>query len=155
MIRLPVNPDLAQLKKQAKDILKDHHIGTGRFCGTLRHVRRFRNQTDRQIISSSVSLQEVHHALAIEYGFSSWKDLREHLLAQNQAWEQGLTMNVIGPGPVPSIATLEEAADHCAHGPVWRERTRVSPQDIAEAAAFLCSEAGRFITGCIVPFRER
>jgi hypothetical protein len=28
----------------------------------------------------------------------------------------------------------------------------VTPQDIAEGVALLCSESGRFITGCELPF---
>ena len=40
-------------------------------------------------------------------------------------------------------------------GASWQDRTTVSPQDIAETVAFLCSEAGRYITGCVVPFREK
>ena len=31
-------------------------------------------------------------------------------------------------------------------------RTNVTPQDIAEGAAVLCSETGRFITGCQLPY---
>jgi NAD(P)-dependent dehydrogenase (short-subunit alcohol dehydrogenase family) len=61
-------------------------------------------------------------------------------------------MNVIAPGPVSSIASLDEAAAQCDHGVAWEERSNVSSQDIAEGVAFLCSEAGRFITGCVLPY---
>jgi len=74
------------------------------------------------------------------------------LLAQNQAWFYGVTVNIIAPSPVPSIKSLEEAIEQCNHGPAWQKRTTTSPQDIAESVAFLCSEAGRFITGCVIPF---
>ena len=50
------------------------------------------------------------------------------------------------------IPTLDEAVEQCVHGAAWLDRNKVSPQDVAEAVAFLCSEAGRFITGCVVPF---
>ena len=46
----------------------------------------------------------------------------------------------------------EDAVELCAHGPKWIGRKNVTPQDIAESAAMLCSEAGRFVTGCEVPF---
>ncbi len=77
------------------------------------------------------------------------------LLAWEEAWKHGVTLNIIGPGPVAEIATLREAIEQCAHGPAWEKRTSASPQDIAESAAFLCSEAGKFVTGCVLPFAER
>jgi len=57
-----------------------------------------------------------------------------------------------GPGPVPAIETLAEAVEQCDHSPAWRQRSNTSPQDIAEAVAYLCSDAGRFVTGCVLPF---
>lgn len=89
------------------------------------------------------------------YAYNVAKAARSHalFLAQNPAWEHGVTMNVMGPGAVPEIPTLDEAIEHSRHGDSWEKRENVSPQDIAEAVAFLCSDAGRFITGCVVPFR--
>lgn len=88
------------------------------------------------------------------YPYNVGKAARVHtlLLARDAAWENGVTLNSIGPGPVGEIATLEEAIELCDHGPAWKERSAITPQDIAETVAFLCSEAGRFITGCVVPF---
>jgi NAD(P)-dependent dehydrogenase (short-subunit alcohol dehydrogenase family) len=68
------------------------------------------------------------------------------------AWRNGVTLNLIGPGPVPEIKTLGEAVEHCDHGPAWHGRGTTSPQDIAEGVAFLCSEAARFISGCMLPY---
>jgi len=59
---------------------------------------------------------------------------------------------VVAPGPVAAMDSLEEAAEQCAHGEGWRNRNNVSPQDIAEGVAFLCSEAGRFLTGNILSY---
>jgi len=69
------------------------------------------------------------------------------LLAQNQAWKHGVTVNVAAPGPVSEIESLETAVELCDHGPAWQVREGVSPQDIAEGVAFLCSDAGRFVNG--------
>ena len=74
------------------------------------------------------------------------------LLTREQAWAHHVTVNVIAPGPVASIPSLEAAIEHCEHGAAWRERQGISPQDIAEGVAFLCSEAGRFLTGAVVPY---
>jgi NAD(P)-dependent dehydrogenase (short-subunit alcohol dehydrogenase family) len=88
------------------------------------------------------------------YAYNVGKAARTHalLLAQAQAWQQGVTVNVIAPGPVAAIPSLEEAVALCDHGAAWRQRTDVTPQDIAEGVAFLCSEAGRFVTGCTIPY---
>jgi len=74
------------------------------------------------------------------------------LLAQDQTRQNGVTVNVIGPSPVPAIDKLEGAIEQCEHGLAWQKRNAISPQDIVEGVAFLCSEAGRFITGCVLPY---
>jgi NAD(P)-dependent dehydrogenase (short-subunit alcohol dehydrogenase family) len=88
------------------------------------------------------------------YSYNVGKAARTHamLQARDQAWRNGVTVNIIGPGPVPAIESLNEAIEQCDHGPAWQKRTNTSPQDIAESVAFLCSDAGRFITGCTLPF---
>lgn len=88
------------------------------------------------------------------YSYNVAKAARAHalLLARDEAWRNGVTVNIIGPGPVPAIESLTEAIEQCDHGLAWQKRLNISPQDIAESVAFLCSDAGRFITGCILPF---
>ena len=88
------------------------------------------------------------------YSYNVGKAARTHamLLGHDQAWRNGVTVNIISPGPVPAIESLNEAIEQCDHGPAWQKRSNTSPQDIAESVAFLCSDAGRFITGCVLPF---
>jgi len=69
-----------------------------------------------------------------------------------QAWPHGVTVNAICPGPVGAIESLEKAIEHCDHGPAWQKRENTTPQDIAEGVAFLCSDAGRFVSGCDLPY---
>jgi 3-oxoacyl-[acyl-carrier protein] reductase len=89
---------------------------------------------------------------AYAYNLGKAARLQALLLASEQAWPRGITVNVIAPGPVSALETLEEAVEQCEHGTAWQARGNVSPQDIAEGVAFLCSEAGAFITGCVVPY---
>jgi NAD(P)-dependent dehydrogenase (short-subunit alcohol dehydrogenase family) len=88
------------------------------------------------------------------YSYNVGKASRTHAMlgARDQAWRNGVTVNVIAPGPVPAIESFSEAIEQSEHGPAWQKRSNTSPQDIAESVAFLCSDAGRFITGCILPF---
>jgi len=91
------------------------------------------------------------------YAYNVAKTARQQALLQAgpQAWPHGVTVNVIAPAPVPVIESLDEAVELCDHGPAWLDRTTTSPQDIAEGVAYLCSEAGRFVTGCVLSFSFR
>jgi len=88
------------------------------------------------------------------YSYNIGKAARVHamLKARDEMWRHGVTVNIMAPGPVPAIESLAEAIEQCEHGPAWQKRANTSPQDIAESVAFLCSDAGRFITGCVLPF---
>jgi len=72
---LPSRPNLNHIKKEAKALLKAHKAGNPGVCGTLRHLARLRDASDEEILAASVSLQEVQHTLACEYGLKSWKAL--------------------------------------------------------------------------------
>jgi len=74
---LPSNPSLENLRKQAKTILKSHVSGDTQACETLRRLPRFAGKTDAEILKAEVSLQEVQHALALDYGFRDWKALAD------------------------------------------------------------------------------
>jgi 3-oxoacyl-[acyl-carrier protein] reductase len=88
------------------------------------------------------------------YAYNAGKAARMHalLLAQDQAWAHGVTVNVIAPGPLSGLADLPSAIEHAQLGDAWNKRANISPQDIAEGVAFLCSEAGRYISGCVLPY---
>lgn len=91
------------------------------------------------------------------HAYNVGKAARTHalLLARDSAWQNGVTVNVMGPGPVPALETLDAAIEQCAHGPAWQKRGTASPQDIAEGVAFLCSESGDSISGAILPYMHR
>jgi 3-oxoacyl-[acyl-carrier protein] reductase len=88
------------------------------------------------------------------YAYNAGKAARSHALylAQDAAWSHGVTVNAICPGPVAALPSLQAAVKLCDHGESWAARTNVTPQDVAEGVAMLCSEAGRFITGCQLPY---
>lgn len=92
---------------------------------------------------------------AYAYNVGKAARMQALLLAQDQAWGYGVTVNVIAPGPVSGLADLGSAIDHVRNGQAWHERSDVTPQDIAEGVAFLCSDAGRFIGGCVLPYLFR
>jgi NAD(P)-dependent dehydrogenase (short-subunit alcohol dehydrogenase family) len=81
-----------------------------------------------------------------------WGRVIAMMRAVQETWQHGVTINVIAPGPVKETRSLREAIDLCEHGRNWLQRSTTTPQDIAEGVAFLCSEEGRFITGCELPY---
>jgi 3-oxoacyl-[acyl-carrier protein] reductase len=112
-----------------------------------------RRQKWGRIIGIAVNLSKPSPAYA--YNVAKAARVQAFLLSQDQVWSDGVTVNVIAPGPVHKIPTLEEAIEQCDHGNQWLSRKDVSPQDIAEGVSFLCSEAGSYITGCVIPYGFR
>ena len=98
-----------------------------------------------------LSLLPPYDSPAYSYNVAKAARTQAMLQARDEAWRNGVTVNIIAPGPVPVIESLGEAIEQSDHGPAWQGRANTSPQDVAEAAAFLCSEAGRFVTGCVLP----
>jgi NAD(P)-dependent dehydrogenase (short-subunit alcohol dehydrogenase family) len=101
-----------------------------------------------------IGIAQHPHKRSPAYAYNAGKAARSSalLLAEDAAWAHGVTVNVICPGPVAELPSLEAAVDLCDHGPSWAARANVTPQDIAEGAAMLCSKEGRFITGCQLPY---
>jgi NAD(P)-dependent dehydrogenase (short-subunit alcohol dehydrogenase family) len=99
-----------------------------------------------------IALSPPYESPSYSYNVSKATRVHAMLKARDQAWRNGVTINVIAPGPVPAIYSLSEAIEQCEQGQAWQRRSNTSPQDIAESVAFLCSDAGRFITGCVLPF---
>ncbi len=76
---LPSRPNPAQLRNQAKDLLKAHGRGDKAVCNTLRLLRRFADTPDETILQAEIALHDVQYALALEYGFNSWSTLIRHV----------------------------------------------------------------------------
>jgi hypothetical protein len=77
---LPARPDLRHLKRQARDLLTDHRVGTLDACQRIREFHpRFRGATDAVISSSPLTLADAYLAIAREYGFPSWVRLKAHV----------------------------------------------------------------------------
>jgi len=76
---LPPKPSMEHLKKEAKAILRAFSEKKSVVFPILRNLRRFDNLPNEDMVHEQLSLQLVHHALAKEYGFRSWADLKLHV----------------------------------------------------------------------------
>jgi ankyrin repeat protein len=70
---LPANPSLAQLRKQAKELLKSFRAGEPT---AVIEVERFERQPD----PSTFALADAQRVLARAYGFASWTKLKQHVV---------------------------------------------------------------------------
>lgn len=73
---LPERPNLTNLKKQAKSLLKAHKAGDPTVCAVLRHLHRFSGMADSEILAAEIVLAEAQFAIAIEYGFKDWAAMK-------------------------------------------------------------------------------
>ncbi|MEE4195910.1 MAG: SDR family NAD(P)-dependent oxidoreductase [Anaerolineae bacterium] len=73
------------------------------------------------------------------------------LLMRDECWQHGITVNILAPGPVMPVESFDDAVELMQHGAAWQNRKNVTPQDAAETVAFLCSDAGDYISGCVLP----
>jgi len=66
-------------------------------------------------------------------------------------WNDRITINVVAPGPVDHLGELSEAEALAANG--VGAIPKVTPQDVAEAISYLCSESARYVTGNVLELR--
>src|SRR5690242_8914216 len=80
-LRLPARPSLEQLRKQAKELLKDYRGGATAATERMRAViSRLANANQ-----SAATLADAQFVLAREYGFENWAALVHHVTAIQMA----------------------------------------------------------------------
>lgn len=80
MKTLPARPNLEQLRKQAKALLKGHRSADP---ATLSRIRtshpHWQNMSDSEIARAGFTLADAQRTIANEYGFASWAALKAHV----------------------------------------------------------------------------
>lgn len=84
MAKLPQNPNLNHLKNEAKQVLRAHKERDASVCSMLRHHEDFADKSDAQVFATPLSLTQAQFALALDYGFKSWQDLKNFVDLNNQ-----------------------------------------------------------------------
>lgn len=116
--QLPARPHLDHLKAQAKDLLDAHRRGEPEAFERIRaSVPAFARMSDEQLARAGFALHDAQSAIAREYGFASWAELRDKVAALNAAppSSQGFTAEqraqiAAGLGlPPDAIAKMEAA----------------------------------------------
>jgi hypothetical protein len=77
---LPQRPSLEHLKYQARDLLADRAAEKPDACQRIREFHpRFHRSSDAEIRAARFILSDSYLAIAREYGFTSWAQLRTHV----------------------------------------------------------------------------
>ena len=88
---LPPSPSLAQLKKQAKTLLKTHRAGSAEAVSRLRaSVARLADASDAEIENTKFALHDARFAIACEYGFDHWQALEAHVSGTSDETPTGI-----------------------------------------------------------------
>lgn len=112
--QLPPRPNLEQLKKQAKAIVKGHRSGDSAVILRIRrHHPDWRGATAAKVKGSQFALNDAQIVIAREYGFASWAKLKSHVLSQkpDPSTEQlaKALREAAGAGDVPRTKELLDA----------------------------------------------
>ena len=75
--RLPPQPNLEQLKKQVKDLLKAHQAHDVDSCQRIQRSHpRLTGSSESDIQEADLTLRDAQVVVAREYGFSTWNKLK-------------------------------------------------------------------------------
>jgi hypothetical protein len=92
---------LEHLRNEAKSSLKTWKAGDASVLTTLRFLPRLAEKSDEEILANPQKLNDVHHALAREHGFTSWVDVVRHfeareetVQAEKRKWEETISGQV-------------------------------------------------------------
>src|SRR5579871_39752 len=99
---LPVKPNLEHLREQAKELLRRAQQGDAEAIDLFRSHVSFS-------APASLKLADAQHAIARDYGFSSWPKLKEHVesLAKMREPSELLTAAIRAQDPVKTKQTLD------------------------------------------------
>lgn len=109
---LPPTADLEQLKREAKAILRGLRAGTSANVPLLQNHPKYSVATAQQILAAPPPLADVQHALALDYGFDDWPQLKQVVEAMTAAATPKLRS-------ITPVLRMDSSADAIAHYVDW------------------------------------
>lgn len=106
-------PDLENLKKQAKLILRWHRERHYPVAAQVREVLpRFLKMTDAEILAASFKLSDAQEMVARQHGFESWQGLKAGLSATSRKGKPSpAKAAIVGAEPQLFVADIEKSRD--------------------------------------------
>lgn len=77
--QLPERPDLDQLKRQAKELLRDARARDADALARVRLLPAFARMSDADLVRAPLGLHDAQSVIAREYGLDSWNALHERV----------------------------------------------------------------------------
>ncbi|MCY4652973.1 MAG: bifunctional nuclease family protein, partial [Dehalococcoidia bacterium] len=118
---LPVRPNLEQLRKQAKDLLKAYRSGDPPAVARFRvSIPRYSKLTDDALVRLSLSLGDAQRVIAAEYGFSSWLQMRRYVERKDGANMIEMTVDHVRVNNVTNLRTVVlKEKESGRYLPIW------------------------------------
>jgi ankyrin repeat protein len=88
--QLPERPDLEQLKRQAKELLRSARASDRTALERFRLLPEFSGRTNADLGRAALALHDAQSVIAREYGFDSWNVLRERVEELTYGFETAL-----------------------------------------------------------------
>lgn len=94
--QLPERPNLEQLKRQAKDLLRAAHAKDRGALARFRALPALAGQSDAELGALKLALHDAQSAIAREHGFASWNALRDCVEELTLKWDEAVAAFVRG-----------------------------------------------------------
>ena len=112
--QLPPRPNLEQLRKQAKSLLKRRQSADPEALTRIREAHpRWKNLSEDQLAASPFALADAQLVVAGEYGFATWSKLQAHVKTLEAASETADAVaslrDAAGKGDLPRLNALLDA----------------------------------------------
>ena len=106
-------PDLENLKKQAKLILRWHREGYYPVAAQIRGLMpRFRNVPDAEILAASFKLSDAQEMVARQHGFDSWDALKTGLPTSSRTMKPSPTKaTIVGSEPQLFVTDIKRSCE--------------------------------------------
>jgi hypothetical protein len=106
---LPARPSLEQLKKLAKDLVKQHHDQQPEAWKLLRdHLPALSGKTEAEVAAYPLALHDAQSVVARQHGFPSWNELSDHV---EKLQKREASAPVVPPDAAAKLRTVLEARE--------------------------------------------
>jgi NAD(P)-dependent dehydrogenase (short-subunit alcohol dehydrogenase family) len=146
-------PFLETSDQELLDVLQTHLLGAYALSRAAARPMVARGHGVLVFLASMASLMGIPNVVAYTVAKSAYVGLVRSLSSELSPY--GVRVNAIAPGWIETPMLHQALDNDPARKARILERTPMarfgSPEDIGWAAAYLCSRAGRFVTGVILP----
>lgn len=112
MKKLPLHPNLEQLKKQAKLVLRGHSAGNPSILKRIQELHpRWRGSPEAAIRTVKFTLSDAQLVVAKEYGFDTWTKLKAHVEARAKVSSESSVNDLLEAGCRGDVDRLKALLD--------------------------------------------